>query len=74
MTRDEHLAWCKKRALEYVVAGDMNQAFASLVSDLRKHQDTAKCHESTNQLGMQLLTGGHLKTATQMRSWIEGYN
>lgn len=23
MTREEHLAWCKKRALEYAAAGDL---------------------------------------------------
>jgi hypothetical protein len=26
LTRDEHLAWCKKRALEYVDAGDLNRS------------------------------------------------
>jgi hypothetical protein len=37
MTKDEHLEWCKKRALEYLDAGDPAQAFTSMMSDLRKH-------------------------------------
>jgi hypothetical protein len=40
VTRDEHLAWCKKRALEYVDAGDLTNAVASMGSDLKKHPDT----------------------------------
>lgn len=42
MNRDEHVAWCKTRALAYVDAGDLNNAFASMCSDLRKHPDTAR--------------------------------
>jgi hypothetical protein len=40
MTRDEHLAWCKQRALEYVDAGDLANAVASMTSDLKEHPDT----------------------------------
>lgn len=73
MTRAEHLQWCKNRAMEYVNAGDNNQAFASMCSDLLKHEET-KQHESTNRLGMSLLIAGHLKTKEQMTKWIQGYN
>jgi hypothetical protein len=38
VTRDEHLAWCKRRALEYVDAGDPTHAVASMASDLKTHQ------------------------------------
>jgi hypothetical protein len=31
LTRDEHLAWCKRRALEYVGAGDLTHAVASMI-------------------------------------------
>jgi hypothetical protein len=37
LTRDEHLAWCKRRALEYVDAGDLTHAVASMASDLKTH-------------------------------------
>lgn len=71
-TRDEHLAWCKRRALEYVDVGDLAQAFASMGSDLEKHPETAR--HSGIQLGMMLLMGGRLDTAAQMRKFIEGFN
>ena len=39
-TRDEHLAWCKQRALEYADRGDTTNAVASMMSDLGKHPET----------------------------------
>jgi hypothetical protein len=36
MTRQEHLDWCKGRALEYVKANDLRNAWASMASDLSK--------------------------------------
>lgn len=72
MTRDEHLTWCKKRALAYVAIDDLRGAFASMCSDVLKHEET-KVHASTNELGMMLLLGGHLATREQMTKWIEGY-
>jgi hypothetical protein len=40
MTRAEHLAWCKQRAIEYVDRGDVPMALASMLSDLTKHEET----------------------------------
>lgn len=71
-TRAEHLAWCKKRALEYCDAGDVAQAFSSMGSDLGKHPETE--NHSAIQLGMMLLMGGHLNTPGEMRKFIEGFN
>lgn len=71
-TRADHLAWCKKRALKYVDAGDMNQAFASMASDLNKHPGTRG--HSGMELGMMLHIGGHLDSAEKMRNFIEGFN
>ena len=71
-TRAEHLAWCKKRALEYVDAGDLPQAFASMGSDLGKHPETA--NHSGIQLGAMMLFAGHLGTPEKMRKFIEGFN
>jgi hypothetical protein len=73
MTRQEHMDWCKQRALQYVEAGDIQVAFASMASDIMKHEDT-KHHAGTNQLGMQLMMSGHLASQQQMREWINGYN
>ena len=40
MTRDEHIAWCKKRAIEYVEAGNLSHAVANMASGLKTHPDT----------------------------------
>ena len=71
-TKAEHLAWRKKRALEYVDFGDLSNAFASMASDLGKHEET-KNHGGI-QLGAMMLFAGHLDTAEKMRKFIEGFN
>lgn len=72
MTRAEHLAWCKQRALEYADQGDVQGAFASMSSDLQKHAGTA--NHIGIQLGMMQLMGGMLSMPDQMRHFIEGFN
>lgn len=71
-SRSEHLAWCKKRALEYCDIGDVNQAYASMASDLGKHPETE--NHAAIQLGMMMLIAGHLSTPMEMREFIEGFN
>lgn len=72
INRAEHVAWCKMRALEYVDAGDLRSALASMMSDLNKHPETVG-HSATT-LGMRLMMSGHLSTADEMRRYIEGFN
>ena len=72
MNREEHLEWYKKRALEYVGNGDLNQAWASMVSDLRKHPETA--NHSAISLGTQMRVSGLLKTKSEMKDFIDGFN
>lgn len=72
MTRAEHLKWCKERALEYVGQGDLQNAFASMASDLGKHEETAG--HAGIQLGMVMLMGGQLNSEAEMRRFIEGFN
>lgn len=71
VTREQHLAWCKQRALEYL-PDDPQNAFASMASDLSKHEETA--NHMAMGLGMMLLINGHLSTADKMREFIEGFN
>lgn len=71
-TRTEHMAWCKQRALEYCDIGDVNQAFASMASDLRKHPETEN-HPGA-ELGMGLMMIGQLNSPAEMRKFIEGFN
>jgi hypothetical protein len=72
MNRQEHLAWCKQRALEYVEAGDLAQALTSMMSDLNKHPET-KGHVGI-ELGVNLSLIGGLSTSRDMRRFIEGFN
>ena len=72
MNRQEHLQWCKDRALEYVDIGDLPQALASMSSDISKHPETACTHIS--KIGLQMMMIGELSTPEKMRKWINGYN
>ena len=72
MTRAEHLAWCKERALEYVDAGDSMNGLTSMFSDLEKHSETAG-HPGT-KIGMGLLMIGSLSDPKRAREFIEGFN
>lgn len=40
VSREEHLAWAKERALEFLDLGEVQEAWSSLVSDLSKHGET----------------------------------
>lgn len=72
MNRAEHLRWAKDRALEYVDTGDMQMAYASLISDLNEHPDTAG--HGAAELGMMQLMAGQLSSPRDMRDFIEGCN
>lgn len=71
-TRAEHLEWCKKRALEYCDAGDTNNAWASMASDLAKHPETER--HAAIQLGMSMLMAGMLSTPREIAKFIRGFN
>lgn len=71
-TRAEHLQWAKSRALEYLEAGNLTDAWASFVSDLGKHPETA-AHRAI-ELGMLEMMIGGLNTADKLRHHIEGTN
>lgn len=72
MTRQEHMDWCKKRALEYVDNGDVRSAYASMASDLGKHPETQG--HAAIQLGLMLMMNGHLDSPDEMRKFIQGFN
>lgn len=71
MTRQEHMDWCKGRALEYLDAGDVNNAIASMLSDISKHEETADKSGALGMLGMVALQSG---SASEARRFIEGFN
>lgn len=72
MTRAEHLAWCKTRALAYVDSDNPQEGITSMLSDLRKHPET-KSHAGS-ELGIMLMLGGHLSSPSEARRFIEGFN
>lgn len=72
MNREEHLDWCKARALEYADSGELTEAFSSMVSDLRKHPETEN-HGAIALMFAQLMAG-FLDTPENMRKFIEGFN
>lgn len=73
MTRAEHLQWCKDRAMEYVRAGDYQQAVASMLSDLSKHDETAASSQGVYaQIGIMELMRG--PTRASIEKYIQGSN
>ena len=70
MDRLEHLEWAKARALEYINAGDCEQAVASMLSDLGKHEDW-QGKPWIVSLGLLTLRTGTEKAA---RDFVAGFN
>lgn len=58
--------------MEYVNRGELQQAFASFLSDMNKHAETRN-HVALD-LGTRLLLSGHLGDAVEMEKWIKGFN
>lgn len=70
MTRSEHVAWCKERAAEYLAAGDLANAVASMASDMSKHPDCG-INPFIAQLGMMEVMN-HNRDG--VKRWVEGFN
>lgn len=68
-TREEHLAWAKARALEYVDRGELDQALASMGSDLNKHDETRRLNAFV-MFGLPFVMN---KDTVGMRRWIRGF-
>ncbi len=71
-TAKEHLDWCIERAMEYANAGDMTNAWASFISDTRKHEGTE--HISFHDLTGMMMISGHANTPSTFKKFIEGWN
>jgi uncharacterized membrane-anchored protein len=69
MTRDEHLEWCKKRALEYVDADELMNAVTSMGSDLGKHPELG-CNAYLLMAGTLDAQNGDRE---KVRRWIAGF-
>ena len=71
-SREEYLAWCKERALEYCRMGRMQDAFASMASDMEKHPQTHG--HSAIKLGFMLMLNGSLNAPGAMEHFIRGFH
>lgn len=72
MTRQQHLEWCKKRAHEYLAQGDIENAIASMLSDLNKHDETRLSPGSPlSMLGMMAAMSHDRREAVR---FIDGFN
>jgi hypothetical protein len=72
VSRAEHLAWCKQRALECADRGEVAYAMSSLISDLGKHPETAG-HSGIELMTMLAMTG-EFERPGELRKFIEGFN
>lgn len=70
--RAAHLQWCKDRALEYVRAGDLENAIASMQSDLTKHPETNTPDIIKRALDVSLIYG--ISMDRRVITWIHGFN
>lgn len=74
MNRQEHLQWCKDRALALVDTGNHADALASMLSDLGKHPETAGVANIMGPFGMMQLATGQFADPEQIRKFINGFN
>lgn len=72
MNEKEHLRWAKDRAIEISKTGDQTGAYASFVSDMKKHELLAD-HPAL-PIGLMQLAMGGLSTTAEMINFIEGFN
>lgn len=72
MTRDEHLAWCKKRAHEYLDRGSVSNAIISMMSDMQKHEETK--FSSGGPLSALGLIAAMSNSYDEARRYIDGFN
>jgi hypothetical protein len=70
MTREEHLQWCKQRAREYLQRGELANAVASMMSDLRQHPEMQACPP---ELGMIGLLAAASNDRARVSAFIEGF-
>lgn len=71
MTRAEHIAWCKQRAIdEMEYSHDPKQGVISMMSDIGKHPETNS--EVLRSLCMMTLLGPC--SAASVRKFIDGFN
>jgi hypothetical protein len=80
MTRDEHMKWCKSRAIDefdfYNTKSGLKEAIKngiiSMTSDINKHPETKS--ESLQALCMMQLLGNMIHSRSEFVNFINGFN
>jgi len=70
LTRQEHVAWCKKRAHEYIERGELMEAMTSMLSDLGKHPKT----ERSTELGGLMMITINSNSIPDVIRFVDGFN
>lgn len=73
VTRDEHLKWCKDRAMEYVRRGELLEGVTSMMSDMDKNPET-KLGPATSALGIQAALSATRGDRDFVERFILGFN
>lgn len=67
----QHIDWCKQRALEYLCREELELALSSMISDMMKNEEAAR------RLDQFIMKAGQLHVQNSdmkgLRSWIEGF-
>jgi hypothetical protein len=70
VSREEHLAWCKARAHEYLDRGDIKNGVTSMLSDMGKRDDT-KVNPTLALFGMKVIIDQDMIEAVR---FVDGFN
>jgi hypothetical protein len=69
-TKIEHLEWAKRRAMFYVNQKNLSSAFASMMSDLGKHEGTKWMLQTKHAAaGIAAVKKGQ----EAVRQWVDGF-
>ncbi len=73
-TREEHMQWCKDRAMDYVHRGDLVNAVASMMSDLDKRPETKSTGDALAALGLMAAMQATQGDRDGVERYILGFN
>jgi hypothetical protein len=68
-SRDEHVAWCKQRAREYLDRGDVANGVTSMWSDMNKHPE-CQVQPALALIAMKTIIDNDIAEA---RRFVEGF-
>lgn len=70
MTKEEHLAWCKQRALMDMNLFGVLGLLGSLASDLKRHPETVDVYNDLLKEGMKKRLSGELESVEQVHEFL----